>query len=118
SALKSRFGRKDLLVEYYIRELLKLILKNHSEKQPLPVLYDGLQCHLRNLELLEIWERSMGGRDGSEECPTSKECLDSLLKFLKAQKLALAKAGLGLESPSSAPKRTSPPVQRKQHQVP
>ncbi|KAF2896674.1 hypothetical protein ILUMI_09501 [Ignelater luminosus] len=50
-ALKDRFGRKDLLTEFYVKELLNIILQNSSsqKKMALSVLYDKVQSHLRNL---------------------------------------------------------------------
>ncbi|KAI5747814.1 hypothetical protein M8J77_018781 [Diaphorina citri] len=112
-ALKERFGRKDLLTEFFIRELLKLVIQNASRQNlPLATLYDKIQSHMRNLEtldvtsencasillplissglppdLLQLWERS---NHKSE----SKECLADLMEFLRGevestQKLELA----------------------------
>lgn len=130
-ALKARFGRKDLLTEFYIRELLKIVIQNTKMKLSVTDLYDKLQCHLRNLNtlgvsaencasilmplvssclpehLLQIWERnSVPAVASTEQNPTSKEYLDSLLNFLKvevegAQKMELAKSGFGLVSAAS-----------------
>uniref|UniRef100_A0A8D8QBF3 Peptidase aspartic putative domain-containing protein n=1 Tax=Cacopsylla melanoneura TaxID=428564 RepID=A0A8D8QBF3_9HEMI len=126
-AFQARYGREDLLVEYYIRELLRIVIHNNvsSEKLPLVTLYDKLQSHLRNLEslkitsnmcapflmplvssclsedVLKLWERSCSAVSSSDS--TSKDHLESLMQFLKAevegaQKLELAKSGFGLTS--------------------
>ncbi|KAI5755331.1 hypothetical protein M8J77_016036 [Diaphorina citri] len=114
AALKARFGRDDLLTEYYIRQLLKIVIGNAKTKQPLTTLYDTLQCHLRNLEtlnvssencapilmplvssclpddILQIWERScvtqLAASTSKDECDgSSKDHLQSLMSFLKAE---------------------------------
>ncbi|XP_054713053.1 uncharacterized protein LOC129222563 [Uloborus diversus] len=56
-ALKSRFGREELLIEYYVRELLYLVVKNATEKRrnfDVAKLYDKLESHLRSLESLGL----------------------------------------------------------------
>ena len=56
TALKERYGRKDLQIEIYVRELHKLALANASGKER-PVLgkmYDTLEAHLRALESLGV----------------------------------------------------------------
>lgn len=56
-SMKNRFGRDELLVEFYIRELLKLVLTNamkSGEKTPLSKLYDQLETHIRSLESLGV----------------------------------------------------------------
>ncbi|GFW04324.1 uncharacterized protein TNCV_876971 [Trichonephila clavipes] len=53
--LKERFGREDLLVQIYVRDLLNLVMKNAvtgRAKTDLPLLYDELQSKLRSLESL------------------------------------------------------------------
>lgn len=125
AALQARFGRSDLLTEYYIREVLKLIIDQNKDKQLCIVaLYDKLQSHLRNLEalgvssqnyapillplvlscipeyLLQLWERSTNHKN------SSVESLENLLQFLKievesAQKLDLAKKGFGVSTNSN-----------------
>ncbi|KAI5753166.1 hypothetical protein M8J77_024212 [Diaphorina citri] len=122
-ALKVRFGRPDLLTELYIRQLLTIILQNvNSSRLPLSELYDTLQCHLRNLEilnvntdncgsilmplvssclppdLLQVWERS---RNSTVDTQTSKDSIQSLMDFLRAeveseQRLTMAKEGFGI----------------------
>jgi hypothetical protein len=52
--LKARFGREELLVEFYVRELLKLTLIMNSKdgRVTLSSLYDGTETQLRALEAL------------------------------------------------------------------
>ena len=54
--LKSRFGREDLQIEVYVRELLKLILSNaiSSNKFDIATLYDRLETQMRALETLGV----------------------------------------------------------------
>lgn len=129
-ALKARYGRSDLLTEYYIRELLSIIINNKTNKKlSISQLYDTLQCHLRNLEslgvtadnyasillplvssclpqeLLQVWERGSVASVSSCENPNSKDYLHNLMNFLRqeveaAQKLELAKASFGLATPT------------------
>ncbi|GFQ79558.1 transposable element Tc1 transposase [Trichonephila clavata] len=49
---KSRFGRKDLLIEVYIRDLLALV--NNESAIKLTDLYDKLGSDLRALETLNV----------------------------------------------------------------
>ncbi|KAI5708064.1 hypothetical protein M8J77_015657 [Diaphorina citri] len=134
-ALKARYGRPDLLTEFYIRELLKIVILNSKSKLSVGVLYDKLQCHLRNLntlgvtsdncasilmplvssclpeELLQIWERNCHIAVSKDKL-SSKDYLDNLLTFLQAeveatQKLEMARSGFGLKEP-----RYSKPVER------
>ncbi|GFW72726.1 transposable element Tc1 transposase [Trichonephila clavipes] len=50
--LKSRFGRKDLLIEVYVRDLLALV--NNKSAIKLAGLYDKLGSYLRVLETLNV----------------------------------------------------------------
>lgn len=56
ASLKSRFGREDMLVEVYVREVLKLILSAHQSKESIVLvsLYDKLESYLRALETLGV----------------------------------------------------------------
>ena len=55
ASLKNRFGRDDLLIEYYVRELLKLVLNNLTNKNAnLTILYDKLEGQLRALDTLGV----------------------------------------------------------------
>ncbi|GBL54168.1 hypothetical protein AVEN_92-1, partial [Araneus ventricosus] len=127
--LKTRFGRNDLQVEVYVRELLKLVLKNANSNfcsNNLCALYDNLEQQIRALETLGVttdksaallyplvescmpedflraWQRSSNFDLGSD----SKKRLDSLLKFLKTEveseeRINLAMTGFGLKDDSS-----------------
>ncbi|GBN46180.1 hypothetical protein AVEN_237442-1 [Araneus ventricosus] len=127
--LKTRFGRNDLQVEVYVRELLKLVLKNANSNfcsNNLCALYDNLEQQIRALETLGVttdksaallyplvescmpedflraWQRSSNFDLGSD----SKTRLDSLLKFLKTEveseeRINLAMAGVCLKDGSS-----------------
>ncbi|GFV13710.1 DUF1758 domain-containing protein [Trichonephila clavipes] len=53
--LQERFGRKDLLVQIYLRDLLSMVMKNAAtgrSKTDLPALYDELEAKTRALESL------------------------------------------------------------------
>jgi len=54
--LKARFEREELLVEFYVRELLKLTLVMNSRegKVMLSSLYDRIETQLRALETLGV----------------------------------------------------------------
>jgi len=55
--LKTRFGREELLVEFYVRELLSLVVKNATNlksKHNIAQLYDKLESHLRSLESIGV----------------------------------------------------------------
>jgi len=57
SSLKNRFGRDDIIVEFYVRELLGLVLQNAvkgNKKLSLTSLYDKLECYIRALETLGV----------------------------------------------------------------
>ncbi|UYV70147.1 hypothetical protein LAZ67_7001968, partial [Cordylochernes scorpioides] len=57
-ALKQRYGQKDLLVEIYVSELLKLMMANvktpPDERRSVAKLYDKLETQLRSLESLGV----------------------------------------------------------------
>lgn len=57
TSLKNRFGRDELQVEVYVRELLSLVLNNvvrGKDKVSLVSLYDRLETHMRALETLGV----------------------------------------------------------------
>ncbi|GFT17042.1 uncharacterized protein TNCV_4737871 [Trichonephila clavipes] len=121
-SLKARFGRDDLLVEVYVRELLKLIISvQKQEKILMTSLYDKLESYLSALETLGVtteksasilypmvescfqedflkaWNRSATSAASTD----SKERLSHLRTFLKAEtegekRINLAMAGFGL----------------------
>ncbi|XP_072401667.1 uncharacterized protein [Diabrotica undecimpunctata] len=125
-SMQSRFGREDLQIEVYIRELLKLILSKSVSKQKIDIrvskLYDSIETQLRALEtlgitsdkcsamlfpliesclpqeLLRVWQRStnIDCRGG-----TLENRLKLLMTFLRnevenEQRIALAAEGFGL----------------------
>ncbi|GBN84227.1 hypothetical protein AVEN_72093-1 [Araneus ventricosus] len=58
SALKDRFGKKELLTEIYVRELLKLIVSNvqshGKDRLSLSKLFEKIESNLRSLESMGI----------------------------------------------------------------
>ncbi|XP_067121310.1 uncharacterized protein [Centruroides vittatus] len=55
--LNSRFGREDVLIEVYVRELLSLVLNNalgQEHKLPIVKLYDRIETQLRSLKMLGV----------------------------------------------------------------
>ena len=122
-ALKERFGKKELLIEVYVRELIKLIISNvkadSKDKLPLDKLYDKIEAQLRALEslgleskentswlypmvescltedVLKAWQRSSLFNQPEE---TDLSRFTNLMKFLKAEvegeeRLKLARSG-------------------------
>ncbi|KAF2902792.1 hypothetical protein ILUMI_03394 [Ignelater luminosus] len=59
-SLKPTFGRQDLQIEVYVRELLKLILDNaiSSGKIDTSTLYDKIECQVRTLETLGVTKKN------------------------------------------------------------
>lgn len=55
-ALTNRFGKKKILQQVYVRELIKMIATNvkTNDKIPVTALFDKLESHLRALESLDI----------------------------------------------------------------
>ena len=106
--LKARFGREDLLVEFCVRELLKLAMAMNSkeDKVTLSSLYDRIETQLRALETLGVatekyaamlfplvesclseevlraWQRSSYV---SYSRPSGETRLESLMSFLKSE---------------------------------
>ncbi|KAF6207540.1 hypothetical protein GE061_015987 [Apolygus lucorum] len=109
--LTNRFGRTDMLVELYVRELLKLVLvqATGSAKLSLSSLYDRLETQLRALESLGVvkdnfsnmllplvesslpdtvlrhWERVRTSKAYQEDTPGFQGRLDELLMFLRKE---------------------------------
>ncbi|GFX10965.1 integrase catalytic domain-containing protein [Trichonephila clavipes] len=52
--LRMRFGQEDILIQVYVRELLKLVLQNTEVKVNLSSLYDKIEAQLRALESLGV----------------------------------------------------------------
>ncbi|GBN76691.1 hypothetical protein AVEN_258573-1 [Araneus ventricosus] len=63
SQLQERFGRDDLLVQIYVRDLLSMVMKNAvtgRSKTDLPALYDELEAKIRALEGLGRTQEKYG----------------------------------------------------------
>ncbi|KYQ59851.1 hypothetical protein ALC60_01239 [Trachymyrmex zeteki] len=57
TSLKNRFGRDDIVLEFYVRELLGLVLQNAlkgNKKLALSGIYDKVECYIRALEILGV----------------------------------------------------------------
>lgn len=57
SCLKTRFGKDDLIVEFYVRKLLSLVLQNAvkgNKRLTLANIYDKIECNIRALEFLGV----------------------------------------------------------------
>ena len=136
-SLKSRFGRPDLLVEVYVRELLKLVLNKCSGS--LTSVYDKLETHLRALEslgvttdmcaamlfplvesslpeeILRTWQRQ---NTGSGEAGNR---LKSLMKFLEnevrnEERIAIARSGFDLPQEASKTSKSESKSEKKPKQ--
>jgi len=110
TSLKNCFGRDDVIVEFYVRELLSLVLQNAVKgSKKLVNIYDKVECYIRELETLGVttdkcaamlyplveslpeevlrsWQRS-GQRD-TIEAGEQRGCNDRftrLLKFLQSE---------------------------------
>ncbi|XP_011698795.1 PREDICTED: uncharacterized protein LOC105456446 [Wasmannia auropunctata] len=108
ASLKNRFGRDDIVVEFYVRELLGLVLQNAvkgNKKTSLSSIFDKIECYIRALETLGVttdkcaamlyplvestlpeevlraWQRS--GQRGTTEVNGQRETMDRLAKLLK-----------------------------------
>ncbi|GFT60035.1 DUF1758 domain-containing protein [Trichonephila clavipes] len=82
--LKERFGRDDLLVQIYVRDLLGLVLKNTEKgrsKKDLTYLYDKLEGKLRNLESLGRTQEKKG--QGKEMVQLARNGFGSQHNFRK-----------------------------------
>ena len=129
-ALQERYGRDSLLLQVYIRELLKLVISNvnHRDKLPLDRMYLKLESHLRALKALNLaqadpatwlfplvesslpedvlraWQRSPMSKLNDDT--SNKSCLDTLMDFVKSevqneQQISLARTGFQAESEDS-----------------
>lgn len=143
TSLKDRFGRKKLLIQYYVRRLLVLIIQNASEgkKVNLSAVYDQISAHIRCLESLGIemdklsvflyplvesslseetlraWQRSSLNRERSGDI--DDDDLDKLLKFLRLEvegdgDISLAIKGFAGENESRRREKTAGQPQLKE----
>lgn len=128
ASLKNRFGRDEVLVEVYVRELLKLVMQNvlkPNDRIPLSSLYDKIEAQLRSLEslgvtsdkcgamllplvesslpeeLLRAWQRQAAPvvADGEQR----EERLSQLIKFLRSEveneeRISIAMHGFDLKN--------------------
>ncbi|XP_044744753.1 uncharacterized protein LOC123306696 [Coccinella septempunctata] len=112
--LTKRFGREDLQIEVYVRELLQLVLENAVAKKKviLASLYDRIESYIRALEtlgvttdkcaamlyplvesslpedLLRVWQRSNSAAENGnvgKASNVSKTRLDGLIRFLESE---------------------------------
>ncbi|UYV67954.1 hypothetical protein LAZ67_5002612 [Cordylochernes scorpioides] len=127
-ALKDRFGEKNLLIEHYIRILLKLVVSNaRKENIPLDEIYDDLMAYLKNLESLGVWQRNPavgygikeeGAENGDKSDASGR--LQALMDFLRdevkgAERMAFSKENFEANSSMRAtgsqlktPRKTPP----------
>ncbi|XP_015120370.1 uncharacterized protein LOC107043389 [Diachasma alloeum] len=126
ASLRNHFGKKELLVETYVRELLKLVLSNavnNKEIKELSSIYDQLKTQLRVLEsmgvttdmcaamlyplvesslpeeLLRAWQR----HSSTLQIPDAKERLNKFMDFLEAeveadQRIDMARKGFSIST--------------------
>jgi hypothetical protein len=133
--LTARFGREDLLIEVYVRELLSLVLSNSMNKNKTRIssLYDKIESHIRALnslgvtsdkyasilyplvesclpeDIIRVWERNVTLKS---EISQGSNKLTTLMSFLKSEvegeeRIAIAKEGFGLDSRRK--RKNSPP---------
>ncbi|XP_043480433.1 uncharacterized protein LOC122510087 [Leptopilina heterotoma] len=112
-SLKNRFGRDDAVVEFYVRELLGLVLQNaskHDKNSSISIIYDKLESNIRALEtlgvttdkctamlyplvesslpeeVLRVWQRNGVREGGDNRNPEEhKDRLSRLLEFLQRE---------------------------------
>lgn len=138
-ALQDRFGRQDLLLQVYVRELLTLVIGNvtSTEKLPLSQLFVRLESHLRCLaelsldkadpatwlfplvesslseETLRAWQRSSQSKvDGSGLIPP-KSRLDLLMEFMKSEVQCEQQISLAQQGFSSRERPETSSVERR-----
>ncbi|GFU32444.1 integrase catalytic domain-containing protein [Trichonephila clavipes] len=97
--LKERFGREDLLVQIYVRDLLTLVMKNAATgraKADLPLLYDELEMEsCLPEEVLVAWERSRNHQTESEGSRSLEQLMNFLRQEVKGEEMVLlARTGL------------------------
>ncbi|GBM09608.1 hypothetical protein AVEN_60248-1 [Araneus ventricosus] len=121
SQLQERFGRNDLLVQIYVRDLLTMVMKNAAtgrSKTDLPALYDELEAKIRALEslgrtqekygdflsplvesclpeeVLVAWERSRNHSFTAKESRTFEQLMNFLRQEVKGEEMVnLARTG-------------------------
>lgn len=132
--LKSRFGRDENLIEFYVRKLLSLVL-TRTDNRPVSELYDELEVQLQALDSLRVtkekyaamlfplvesavpepifrvWERHRVAKEASMKEPA--DCLSALLSFLRTEvegeeRLKLRKGNFSDGSKTLTPKSPDP----------
>lgn len=122
--LKSRFGKDKILIEVYVRDLLKLVTDPNNRYESLSTIYDALETKLRALEslgvtsdkyaamlfplvestlsddTLQTWERNRSRLPDTED--EHEDQLSQLMKFLQTEveseaRLKMAKRGTNQE---------------------
>ncbi|CAL8096909.1 unnamed protein product [Orchesella dallaii] len=138
-ALIDRYGRDDLQLQFYVRELLTLVITNvtNKDKLPLSTLQLKLESHLRSLATLKLdqadpatwlfplvesslaedtlraWQRSpLSKFDGSTTTPT-KTRLELLMDFLQSEVRTEQQISLAQSAFQSAPKEKTSGLARK-----
>lgn len=143
TALKERYGKKKILKQVYIRELIKMITANvNGKKEALSKLFDDIESHIRALESLGVtieqtseflfplvesslpdeiliaWQRSVNfGKDGSLENPPTTE-LHYLMQFLKQEVESEQQRNLARSSFSSMKQGAQSNFNEKKKQTP
>ncbi|XP_015116576.1 uncharacterized protein LOC107040829 [Diachasma alloeum] len=130
ASLRNYFGKKELLVEAYVRELLKLVLHNtgnNTEVRKLSSTYHQLKTQLRALETLGVTtdmcaamlyplvesslpeERLRARQRHSSilQIPDAKERLNRFMDSLEAeveadQRIDMARQGFGISPPTNS----------------
>lgn len=143
NSLQERFGRDDMLVEVYVRDLITLILENARNRDAsFSSLYVKLSTQLRSLhnlgvtsdksaailypmvestlseEVFKAWERYRHQNLTGDENKKSETQLQELMKFLKnevegSERLRLARTSFSSTNATSKSERTRP-----RHQIP
>jgi hypothetical protein len=111
AALKDRFGNEGLLLQVYIRELLKLVINNVTTKETVPLskMFITLEGHIRALgvlnlstadpatwlfplvesslpeEVLRAWQRSPLSKEDGKGTDPHRTCLDLLMDFIRSE---------------------------------
>lgn len=131
--LKSRFGRKEELIELYIREMIGVVV-NKQKEQRLAAIYDQLEGHLRALSTLGVgkdqfsavlyplvescissntliaWERSKASYVGNGEIDKLSKLMDFLRNEAESEERILrAQKGFKVEQ-STSNKQTRVPT--------
>lgn len=140
-AFRARFGREDLLIELYVRELLKLIISNATSGTVIELysLYDKIESQLRALEtlgitsdkyaamlfpliescfppdLLRVWQRmpaKFGSQGQANDVGKLEDRLKSLMSFLKNEVENEQRVSLAMEGFGLREKSAAKPIRR------